>query len=175
MKADPTIKRNATRNAAPEQGERLLDLLVADTEQPSRIEGVVVGTLEGFDETGSPRVDFAMNARTNPVAARATVGLKSADKGREVALLFEQGDLQKPIVIGLMWEPENPSAKREGRGASSMQEERLTFTAEREIVLRCGNTSITLTRAGKVLIRGKFVLTDASGVNRIRGGSVQIN
>ena len=53
--------------------------------------------------------------------------------------------------------------------------ERLVFTAEREIVLRCGNASITLTRAGKVLITGEYVLTRARGVNRIRGGSVQIN
>ncbi|MEP7119602.1 MAG: hypothetical protein ABJE95_01785, partial [Byssovorax sp.] len=36
-------------------------------------------------------------------------------------------------------------------------------------------SSITLTRAGKILIRGAYVLTRSSGVNRIQGGSVQIN
>ena len=49
------------------------------------------------------------------------------------------------------------------------------FTAESEIVLRCGEASITLTRAGKVLIRGTYLLSRSSGVNRIKGGSVQIN
>lgn len=53
--------------------------------------------------------------------------------------------------------------------------ERLVLTAEREIVLRCGRASLTLTRAGKVLIRGAYVLSRSSGVNRIKGGSVQIN
>jgi hypothetical protein len=53
--------------------------------------------------------------------------------------------------------------------------ERLVFSAEKEIVLRCGNASITLTRAGKVLIRGAYLLARSSGVNRIQGGSVQIN
>jgi hypothetical protein len=53
--------------------------------------------------------------------------------------------------------------------------ERLVFSAEKEIVLRCGKSSITLTRAGKILIRGEYVLTRSSGVNRIQGGSVQIN
>jgi hypothetical protein len=53
--------------------------------------------------------------------------------------------------------------------------ERLVFSAEKEIVLRCGESSITLTRAGKILIRGAYVLTRSSGVNRIQGGSVQIN
>ena len=30
-------------------------------------------------------------------------------------------------------------------------------------------------RAGKVLIRGAYLLSRSSGVNRIKGGSVQIN
>ena len=33
----------------------------------------------------------------------------------------------------------------------------------------------TLTRAGKILIRGAYLLARSSGVNRIQGGSVQIN
>jgi hypothetical protein len=47
--------------------------------------------------------------------------------------------------------------------------------AEQELVLRCGKSSITLTRAGKVLMRGAYLLSRSSGVNRIKGGSVQIN
>ena len=53
--------------------------------------------------------------------------------------------------------------------------ERLVFTADKEIVLRCGDASITLTKAGKVIIRGSYLLSRSSGVNRIKGGSVQIN
>ena len=53
--------------------------------------------------------------------------------------------------------------------------ERLEFSAEREIVLRCGKASITLTREGKVLIKGAYLSSRSSGVNRIKGGSVQIN
>jgi hypothetical protein len=53
--------------------------------------------------------------------------------------------------------------------------ERLELTAEKEIVLRVGDASITLTRAGKIILRGTYVLSRSSGVNRIKGGSVQIN
>ena len=53
--------------------------------------------------------------------------------------------------------------------------ERLELTAEREIVLRCGEASLTLTRAGKIILRGTYVLSRSSGVNKIKGGSVQIN
>ena len=35
--------------------------------------------------------------------------------------------------------------------------------------------NIMLTRAGKVLIRGAYLLSRSSGANRIKGGSVQIN
>ena len=42
-------------------------------------------------------------------------------------------------------------------------------------VLVRGKASITLTREGKVLIRGTYLSSRSSGVNRIKGGSVQIN
>ena len=51
----------------------------------------------------------------------------------------------------------------------------ITFDAKEQIVLRCGKSSITLTRSGKVLIRGAYLLNRSSGVNKIKGGSVQIN
>jgi hypothetical protein len=54
-------------------------------------------------------------------------------------------------------------------------DERLTLTATREIVLQCGRASITLTRAGKVLVRGAYLSLRSSGVHRITGASVQIN
>jgi hypothetical protein len=53
--------------------------------------------------------------------------------------------------------------------------ERLVFTGEKEIVLRCGEASITLTRAGKILLRGAYIVSRSTGVNRIKGGVVHIN
>ena len=84
--------------------------------------------------------------------------------------MFERGDLSKPIIMGLL---QHAPTRRESE--VQVDGEKVVFNAEREIVLRCGESSITLTRAGKVLIRGKYVLSRSSGVNRIKGGSVQIN
>jgi hypothetical protein len=53
--------------------------------------------------------------------------------------------------------------------------ERMIVSAKEQVVLRCGKASITLTKAGKVLIQGSYVLSRSSGVNRIKGGSVQLN
>lgn len=44
-----------------------------------------------------------------------------------------------------------------------------------EVSLKCGKASITLTKSGKILIRGTYLLNRSSGVNRIMGGSVQVN
>jgi hypothetical protein len=53
--------------------------------------------------------------------------------------------------------------------------EQFVIRAKARLVLRCGKASITLTRAGKVLIKGAYVSSRASGVNRVKGGSVQLN
>jgi hypothetical protein len=143
--------------------------------QPPRptVHGVIVGILTGFEETGTPLVTFREHSKGAPLAARSTVELLSRDIGCEVAVMFEKEDLTKPIILGCIRPP--LPGQREGRPGATLDGERIVLSAEREIVLRCGKSSITLTRAGKVIIRGAYLLSRSSGVNRIKGGSVQIN
>jgi uncharacterized protein (DUF2345 family) len=54
-------------------------------------------------------------------------------------------------------------------------DERVTIEAGREIVLRCGDAAITLTRAGKVIIKGSYVVSRSTGYNKIKGAAVDIN
>jgi hypothetical protein len=136
---------------------------------PERIDGIVVGRLVAAD--GELRVVFP-GAPATGVPARAMVALSPGDRGADVALMFELGDPSRPVVLGKMAPiapaaPATVEAHRDG--------ERLVLTAEQEIVLRCGDASITLTRAGKILLRGAYVSSRADGVNRIQGGSVEIN
>jgi hypothetical protein len=102
--------------------------------------------------------------------ARATSNLDRADVGKEVVLIFANGRIEEPIIVGILQPPPGAGSVR-----VKADEERLTLTAAKEIVLECGEASITLTKAGKVLIRGAYILSRSSGVNRIKGGSVQIN
>jgi uncharacterized protein (DUF2345 family) len=53
--------------------------------------------------------------------------------------------------------------------------ERVQIEGSKEIVLRCGKASITLHSNGRLIIRGSYVETRASGTNRIKGGAVLIN
>ena len=78
------------------------------------------------------------------------------------------------MIIGRIHHPILDTSQHTSVNAA-VDNERLVLTADKEIVLRCGKASITLTRAGKILIRGAYLLSRSSGVNRIKGGSVQLN
>jgi hypothetical protein len=144
------------------------------TERVEYIDGVVIGVLLGFDDAGEPLVAFPGNPEETALQARSTAQLADADIGREVALLFEGGDPRSPLVIGLVQHPARNRSAPEAVHAD-IDDERILLRADREIVLKCGKASITLTREGKVLIRGAYLLSRSSGVNRIKGGSVQVN
>jgi len=145
--------------------------LLTTAPPPPRIEGVVVATLSGFDDGGAPRITFPGNPLRRPVSARSTVELNAADVGRDVAVSFEQADVSRPIVLGKLWQPEPARSTVH----ADVDRERLVLSADKEVVLKCGAASLTLTRAGKILLRGAYILSRSSGVNRIKGGSVQIN
>ena len=153
----------------------------------NEIKGVCVGKIMKVDESKRVFVDFQGNAQ-GPVAARCTSSLKSrilskaVSAGQEVLLVFENNDPELPIIIDTLYSPldeitESPTIALDTESPKDIMIDgkRVTFDAKEEIVLRCGKASITLTRAGKVLIRGAYLLNRSSGVNRIKGGSVQIN
>ena len=143
----------------------------------ARIDGALVGTLVAFKDDGTvPLVTFAGQPGSAALVARATLDLHGAHIGRDVVLLFEDGDACRPIVIGCLHDaraevlPEQP-----GQVEVDVDGQRLVVTAREQLVLRCGKASITLTRAGKVLVHGTYVSNRSSGVLRLKGGSVQIN
>ena len=147
---------------------------------PPRVPEVVIGQFIGLELDGMPLVDYPGNPTRIPLPALTTASLDRSAAGRDVALLFADGDLTRPLVIGLIQQPAGAAEVDLGSTVDEAPEarvdgERVVLTGRKEIVLKCGKASITLTRAGKVLIRGAYLLNRSSGVNRIKGGSVQIN
>lgn len=136
---------------------------------------VIIGRLVQLDETGHAWVDYPRNPTHQALSALTTIPLSPDQVGREVALLFAEGDLSKPVIIGLIHQVHPPLPQETSPVEAKLDGEKIVLSAKQEIVLKCGKASITLTRAGKVIIRGAYLLSRSSGVNRIKGGSVQMN
>ena len=139
--------------------------------------GVVVGELIALtDEGRTPLVVYAGQKGSAAVHARTAIDLHGADIGRQVVLVFENGDRAKPIAVGVLRQSNGwPSEQTPRQVEVDVDGERLIVSAAEQLVLRCGKSSITLTRAGKILIQGSYILSRSSGVNRVKGGSVQLN
>jgi len=128
------------------------------------------------DEGRTPMVLDVARRCGAAVRAKTIVDLSAAHIGKRVVVAFEEGDPLRPIVMGVVvgeigWPArESPhSVEIDGDG------EQMVIRARSRLVLRCGKASITLTSDGKVLIDGAYVLTRSTGVNRMKGGSVQLN
>ena len=147
------------------------------------IRGHRIGRLVRWTEQG-PLVDFPENTH-GPVLARiamppaAGVISRAVGAEQEVLLVFEGERADHPILVGLV----EPQRLREvGRNEAPMRTvealvdgDQVVVEGRDEIVLRHGEASITLRRNGRVVVRGTYVETRSEGVNRIRGGAVQIN
>jgi uncharacterized protein involved in type VI secretion and phage assembly len=90
--------------------------------------------------------------------------------GAEVALLFQEGDPRRPLIVGRIVEPTRKSPPQVVRDG-----ERVKITGEERIELRCGKSTIIMEKDGRITIRGTYVTSHASAANRIRGGSIDLN
>ena len=146
-----------------------------------KIDGVVIGKVVTCDASGAVTVDYSDNPADRPQFAASIASISADDIGKDVALMFEAGNPLRPVIMGRLQRSARQEEKKSAEVISAevmnvqLDGKRLTFTGEQEIILRCGEASITLTRAGKVIIRGEYLLSRSTGTNRIKGGSVQIN
>ena len=134
------------------------------------VEGVVIGIFLGFSEE-RPLVVFPGNPEDTAIPARSLARLSPDDAGSQVALLFEDGRRDRPLIVGRVVEPvradPSPTVIRDG--------ETVKIAATERIELRVGKASIVMEADGHITIRGSYVVSHASAANRIRGGSVNLN
>lgn len=185
----PALTREEVSVAHAESGRELMQAVLAkprktdivEIPKHERITGIVIGTLMEASGDGQPMVYYPGIPNNTPLPASSTANPGDQKSGQEVALGFVNGDPASPIILGFIQKPgeQDQPENREAPEAQSVNVkidgERLTLSAEHEIVLQCGKSSITLTRAGKVILKGAYLSTHSTGVNRIKGGSVQIN
>jgi len=148
--------------------------------------GMLVGRIVKIDREGQVYVDY--QGSTAVVAtARLTSSVQEKlrernPEGLEVLLAFENNDPLRPIIVDTMYSlirdiAENSAMVSEAIAGEEeiINSKRVFLDAGEVIVLKCGKASITLTSAGKILIRGEYVLSSARGSNKIKGGSIQLN
>jgi hypothetical protein len=126
-----------------------------------------LGTIERIDDAGTP---WVRSPRRKAVPCRVLEGIGSARLERARSepspVLVAPVGKAEGVILGVV-APAGATASVDGR--------KLVLTGEEEVVLRCGKASITLTSAGKVLLKGEYVSSKSAGVNRVKGAAVQIN
>lgn len=151
----------------------------------------LVGWLAGTTSEGLPLVDFEGNPG-GPCVARRTIPLepgslqRAVETRQGVLLSFDRGNPRLPLITGLI-QSDTPvldamleaPADTPNPGPAPLEAhvdgKRVVIEGADEVVLKCGEASITLRRNGKLILKGTYVETHSTGVNRIKGGSVQIN
>lgn len=166
--------------------KELIEPIGGSSQVPLEFAGTKVGKIVSVDHSGRVYVDFPGNQDTM-VAARLTRTSRSlkldssSSIGKDVVLVFENGDPGLPIIIDAVHSlldevTEATTASTALKPAVVLVDgERVTIDARESIEFRCGKASIVLTRAGKILLRGEYILSRASGANCIKGGSIQLN
>lgn len=168
----------ADASSHPLQAE--LQQLLSSRSMPQseeRLPSVVTGQLVALaDEGRTPLVLFEGQQGNAAIRARTVVDLHSPHVGQPVVLMFEAGDTARPIVMGVLRQAEGwPLVDPPAQVDVDADGERMIVSAKEQLVLRCGKASITLTKAGKVLIQGSYVSSRSTGVQRVKGGSIQLN
>ena len=154
--------------------------------QASEIGGFCVGHIVHISKKGRALVDYAGNP-VGPVEARSVIDGASdhdnhSQKNIPVLLVFENGDPMLPIIVGIVRETfylpislEETDLSVKPPREAILDGRKVSLDAKEKIVLRCGKSSVTLRKDGKIIVKGTQIVSQASGTNKIKGASIRIN
>jgi hypothetical protein len=136
-------------------------------------------------ELGSPPI--TANARESVVLrveSDGTIVVPGAQTGEVLCEVLVTGEVA-PILLSprdrvLVWQSDTDLSRgvvlgRLGPSHSPEAPDALMLEASQELTLRVGEGSLTIRKDGKILIKGKDLVSHAQRINRIKGGSVSIN
>lgn len=150
---------------------------------------MLTGNLVEINDDGQLLVDYPGSGGTR-VANLLSGSLNLFDKDEiklpvMVLLAVPSMDISAPIILGRidnkLSTPLIPSNEIElhlpveDRQQINIDGKQVMLEAEEELILRCGKSSITLKKNGKVVIKGVDLLNRAERINKIKGASVNIN
>jgi hypothetical protein len=146
-----------------------------------------MGQIVSITAEGRALVDYA--GAIQPVEAASALG-DSVVAGTNLVglpvLLWIDPATSSPVILGTVRDRvvcDRPATEKRNKRRTAKSEplqvqvdgEQLVLEAKQQIELRCGESSITLRKDGKILIKGAELVSRASRSNRIKGASVEIN
>ncbi len=102
------------------------------------------------------------------LATSAAPGLPF-ESGDLVLVWSPEDDAERPVILGRVESACPPASESCDTPAE------LVLEAKDNLTLKCGEGSITIRADGKILIKGKDLVSRAQRTNRIKGGAVSIN
>ena len=120
-------------------------------------DGVVLVSCDGC----SPAVRGCELLHTGREALRLAPG--------DRVLYWYGGDGSRGVLLGRIGQ------RQTARTENEHPPDELVLEAKSCLTLRVGSGSITIREDGKILIKGKDLVSHATRLNRIKGGAVQIN
>jgi len=154
VKTEPIVELIADNQCALESSLKANDGRAVHIEMP------ILGTLVDFTKSGHPVVEH--NYSDKKVQCLSTIKLEINDLKKKALLVFAEGDIENPIITGLIEEvPLNVGPK--------------VISNDDGLILKTLNASLEMDGLGNVLLEGRTINTQAYATNRIKGGSVKIN
>jgi hypothetical protein len=83
-------------------------------------------------------------------------------------VLIWRGTAERGVLVGRVGPTNRPGPEKD-------TPDTLALEAKSNLILKCGDGSITIRADGKIMIKGKNLVSLALETNRIKGGSVSIN
>lgn len=125
---------------------------------------LVEGEISHIDENG---VCFVIITHLDaPQRARVLASeAQSMCPGDKVLVALDASN--EPLVIGLILDSVSD--------AKSTADSHVNLEGRESVTIKCGDSSITMQRDGNIVVRGKNIISRASGQNKVRGFSVKIN
>lgn len=153
----------------------------------SRILPVTLANIVDIQD-GYPLVHWESCSSTKPIQALTQVKIEERHINKSCTLAFINGDTEKPIVMGLLYNPaedsqeESQKAKQKNTktefdkfGADINGNTPVIIQSDDSIILETGKAKIQLYADGRINLQGLQINSQAYGPNKIKGSSVKIN
>jgi hypothetical protein len=134
--------------------------------------GLLRATVSAVQGDGTVRVKVSGDQHASILCdlLRPVDGSSLSLAADDEVLIWLPGVEGKPAVILGRFGPSHAQA-----APSRGPQDEVVIEAAKTLTLRCGDGSITIREDGKILIKGKDLVSHATRLNRIKGGAVQIN